>query len=220
MRIRRTVVIGAGLIVSLSASVAQTRIFAVDNQGLILPENRRVSVTGRPFTPVGGTVITWGNQPAGLFNLNAPVHQPYFTQAACVEIQNPMPFNTIFFYNLHRCYGRVGYVLQLAANPSDANEAAGLQLAIWELEHDVYWGRPANLYADTFTITGGYNTASVNYANYLLNNSVNRAAEYYYLIHYINDAQDLILVPVPEPASLAALGAGLAALCWRRRRVR
>ncbi|MCS7208818.1 MAG: hypothetical protein NZ874_04520, partial [Fimbriimonadales bacterium] len=116
---------------SIGAGYAQfTNIFRADNQAFIPPQNRPVIVTGYPLGFRTGTVATWGQHNAGVFGLNAPIFASYFTQAVCVEIGNPQPFNQTIFYNLHRCFGRVGYVMQLAANPNTTDEAAGLQLAI------------------------------------------------------------------------------------------
>jgi hypothetical protein len=141
MRFGRTIVIGTALAVSLSASYAQTRIFNTDQRAFIGPENRSVTVTGWAHGFVGGNSAAWGYREAGVFRLNAPVYQPYFTYAVCTEGQYIQPFGSPVFYNLWRCFGRVGYVMQLAANPSTTDQTAGLQLAIWELENDVYWGR-------------------------------------------------------------------------------
>ncbi|GIV08077.1 MAG: hypothetical protein KatS3mg019_0168 [Fimbriimonadales bacterium] len=220
MQTKRTLIAVALIALSVGASQAQTRIFSIDNRYFIPPENRPLIVTGYPLGSLVGNVATWGNITAGVFQLNQYVAAHYLNRAVCVEAGLPQPFNQTVFYNLHYAEGRAGYVLQLAANPTTIDQAVGLQLAIWELENDVYWGRPANLYANTFRINSGYSPGAINYANYLLNNSAGRSAGYYYLIHYTNQAQDLLLVPVPEPASLIALSAGCVSWLALRRRNR
>ena len=96
----------------------------------------------------------------------------------------------------------------------DAEKAAGLQLAIWEVITDT----TLDLTKDDFRVVSGYSTGSINYANSLL--AVVRAAsdaEIAADVYYVND-QNMNEIPViPEPFTLVLASLGIGAVAGLRR---
>lgn len=142
--------------------------------------------------------------------------------AFCVDLDHWMRLNQDYQYELWWANGRAGALLAQQNSfltGSELNKkGAAFQVAMWEIAYDHALGNGDNLSSGVFKYSA--NAAIQNYANSLLVSTANQAAPYLYLRAVgsgSNRGQDLVM-PVPEPSAIVALGTGLIGLLARRRR--
>ncbi len=138
----------------------------------------------------------------------------------------PPPYNTAEAAWIYESYG---------TGPMSADEAKGVQLALWEVSHEQAWrttylaSNQTWASAGGFQITGGANSGSRAVATSVLDalyaqdpGTLTASAVYYRPIEYDGGSQGMLTKTpeVPEPGTLVLLSASLlvgAAVTWKRR---
>ena len=101
---------------------------------------------------------------------------------------------------------------------NDAQSGAALQLAVWSALYN--GGSTFNANGSGFQVTGVSNSVLQQAAAYYSDLNLNGSATYFSIAPGFGGQSQLTITPAPEPASIAALGIGIAGLIARRRKAR
>jgi len=156
------------------------------------------------------------------FGIGSPSATDYLL---CTELtQRVAPRGDFKSYQKIEKNGEIGWLLNqyedVMANGGDDRDAraAGLQAAIWEVRYEGEGGNDYDLSDGKFRVRDADNSLGekgLYFAKRYLEDMNGNTADY--ILYHHDKYQDMVgTAPVPEPATFAALGAGL--LLFRRRK--
>ncbi|MCW5935241.1 MAG: PEP-CTERM sorting domain-containing protein [Fimbriimonadia bacterium] len=216
-RITRNLFTVAAAAALMSVSFANTTLFNADKVSLLEP-NFNLTLTS--INPGKNVTIRYNGSSmdtrAGIMNLNTTWGA---LNAVCIDLSHNIGYNTNYKYQAWKAYGRVGALVALYDSfVVDNDTAAAFQIAMWEISHDDVVGNPDNLRRHVFQYRPNNTVRAM--ANGLLAQTAGKEAPYIYLRSDNGHRRTQDLAVVPEPASMIALGTGLASLLGLRRRNR
>lgn len=205
---RATITLSALAVVAMASSAHAVTVQMFDHTGtnshslfLINYNGVNKTVTGTPYnvkidgTPIVGYCVDLDHQ--------AAVNQTY-------------PANALSAIGTYGSMGgKLGYIYNTYHTPAtDLDHQIALQVALWEVRYDSTFNLDAGIFKQI-----SLNATVKGYAQAILNDlTANPSFSQEAIIYRATDGQKQdIIGPVPEPASLAALGIGAAALLRRRR---